>query len=129
MKKMVLKISIILLMLQLIMFVSDINTVSADMMMNIEESAEVFSAMGGNKITSMGISADTMSEAIVFIAGLLQFAGIAVACIRLLLTAVRMLSQETIVKADAKKDLTISLIILICAVAGPTLVIELVRMF
>ena len=129
MKKMVLKISIILLMLQLIMSVSDINTVSADMMMNIEESAEVFSAMGGNKITSMGISADTMSEAIVFIAGLLQFAGIAVACIRLLLTAVRMLSQETIVKADAKKDLTISLIILICAVAGPTLVIELVRMF
>lgn len=129
MKKMIFKISIILLMLQLVMFVSDINIVSADLMMNIEEASEIFSAMGSNKITSMGISAATMTDAIVFVASLLQFIGIAVACIRLLLTSLRLLKQDSIKKADAKQDLTISLIILIIAIAGPTLVIELVRMF
>lgn len=129
MKKMIFKISIILLMLQLVMFVSDINIVSADLMMNIEEASEIFSKMGSNKITSMGISAATMTDAIVFVASLLQFIGIAVACVRLLLTALRLLRQDSIKKADAKQDLTISLIILVIAIAGPTLVIELVRMF
>lgn len=129
MKKMILRTSIILLIFQLMICMGNINIVSADMMENIEGDAQTFTQMGANKINILGISADKMSEPLVFILGLVQMAVIAFACIRLLLTAVRILGQDTINKAEAKKELSIDLIILFCGVAGPALAKEIILIF
>ncbi len=129
MKKVFLKTSIILLILQLIMCVSNINIVSADVMSNIEGDAQTFTKMGENKITILGINAIQMTQPLGLLLGLVQMAVIAFACIRLLLTAIRILGQDTINKAEAKKELGISLIILFLGVAGPALVKEIVAIF
>lgn len=129
MKKMILRTSIILLIFQLMICMGNINIVSADMMENIEGDAQTFTQMGANKITILGISADKMSEPLVFILGIVQMAVIAFACIRLLLTALRILSKDTIDKAEAKKELSIDLIILFCGVAGPALAKEIILIF
>ncbi len=129
MKKVFLKTSIILLILQLIMCVSNINIVSADVMSNIEGDAQTFTKMGENKITILGINAIQMTQPLGLLLGLVQMAVIAFACIRLLLTAIRILGQDTINKAEAKKELGISLIILFLGIAGPALVKEIVAIF
>lgn len=129
MKKVFLKTSIILLILQLIMCVSNINIVSADVMSNIEGDAQTFTKMGENKITILGINAIQMTQPLGLLLGLVQMAVIAFACIRLLITAIRILGQDTINKAEAKKELGISLIILFLGIAGPALVKEIVAIF
>ena len=110
MKKMILRTSIILLIFQLMICMGNINIVSADTWENLEGDAKTFTEMGANQITILGISADKMSEPLVFILGIVQMAVIAFACARLLHTAVNILRQDTINKAEAKKELFIDLI-------------------
>ena len=132
MKKIVLKLGIILLILQLVIGISSINMAFAsesDPSQDWDVKAQAFEEMGNNKISVLGIDAETMTEPLIIVMRLVQFVGVAVGCGRMLLTSIRLLSQDTIDKAVAKKEIGISLLILGLAVAGPALVVELVEIF
>lgn len=132
MKKIVLKLGIILLILQLVIGISSINMAFAsesDPSQDWDVKADAFEEMGNNKISVLGIDAETMTEPLIIVMRLVQFVGVAVGCGRMLLTSIRLLSQDTIDKAVAKKEIGISLLILGLAVAGPALVVELVEIF
>jgi hypothetical protein len=129
MKKMIFRIGIILLVLQLIICMSNINIASAAWMSDIENQADSFTQIGENKITNLGIDAAKMAEPLAVILGIVQLLVIAATSVYLLIVCVRILSNDVIDKAKAKKSLTISLIALALALLGPTLIRELINIF
>ena len=135
MKKIALKILVILVMLSLIICMSNINIVSAEtttdsVLSNIQGKADAWGKTGANRVSLLGVNILAMTNPIVVVFGVVQFIVIAYACIRILLTAFRIIQQDTINKAEAKKELTMDVVILFLAVAGPAIakkIIEIIK--
>lgn len=135
MKKRTLKILVILVILGLILCISNINIVFAtestdSFMSNIEGKAESWDKIGTNRVSTLGVNILAMTNPIVIVLGLMQFLAILAASIKLLTTSFRLIRQDTIVKADAKKQLTKDVVILFLVVAGPAIakkIIEIIK--
>lgn len=124
MKKIVSKMLIILVIFQVIFCISNINIVTADptgtdtRMTDLDSQSKTFSEMGANKISSLGISIIGMTEPLGIILGLVHFVAIALTSLKLLLTLLRIIKDDTVTKSQAKKSLTVDLVILFLAIAG-----------
>lgn len=122
MRKIVIKILIILVIFQMFNCINNINIVNAstadNMFSSVEQQSQTFQQMGSDKVSSLGISISNMTTPVGVALGLVHFLAIAATTIKLLITLFRILKEDTLDKAKAKKSITFDLILLFLAVAG-----------
>ena len=112
------------------MFVNNINPVFADSIFeNWEASAATFKSTGENHLSLLGLAASSFSGTFGSILSFIQLLAIAVASIRLLWTAIKLLVAPSPDRAKAKTSLTISFVILGIALIGPRVAVEIIKMF
>lgn len=125
MKKRLAKFLVVLIICQMIISLSDINIVMAN---SLQSQSDHFLGMGRNRMASLSISITNLSRPGGMLLGVVHFVTIAWASALLLLTALRILKDDTLDKAKAKKALSVNLLLLVLAVAGPSIVGKIIGM-
>ena len=122
MKKMVLKLFKILLILQILICICNINSVSAatpdSTLQNIEQKSTTWKQIGNNKISMFGLNTISLVGPLNLGLGIVHFLAIAFATGKLLLTALNIVKDDAFDKAKAKKAITQDLFILFICLVG-----------